>query len=100
MGKPSMLCPLVSVECQPELFDSSQPLELGRIDQRNDQSIIQFRIIEQNDVVNRIAVSTFGHLGWPPLLLSKKRSGDVSPLNIYYTASHRNHCASHGSTHL
>jgi len=52
---------LIGVQGKTELFDSAESLEFCRVDDGNDQGIIGLGIVKQDDIVNRIAVSTFGH---------------------------------------
>ena len=55
MGKARVLCALVRVQSQSQLFDSPQPLKLRSIDQPNDQSALDV-IAQRYDVVDRVAV--------------------------------------------
>ena len=47
---------LISVKPEPELFDSTEALELRRVDQPNDQSTLGV-IAQRNYVVNGIAIN-------------------------------------------
>lgn len=56
-----MLGALVSVKSEAELFDSAQPLKLGRVDQMHDQFAFVAVGTKPNDVVHRIAIDSFRH---------------------------------------
>ena len=54
-----MLRTLVSVETETELFDSTEPLKLSRVDQLHHQLAFIRVGAKANDVVDRIAIDAF-----------------------------------------
>jgi hypothetical protein len=55
-----MLCALVSVEPESELLDASQSLKFRRVDQTPHQLAFVGIGAKANDVMNRIAIDSFG----------------------------------------
>jgi hypothetical protein len=58
-----MLCTLVSVESESELLDATQSLKFRRVDQTHHQLACVGVGAKANDVMDRIAIDSFGHLG-------------------------------------
>ena len=63
VSKTRMLRALVSVESESELLDASQSLKFRRVDQTHHQLAFVGVGAKTNDVMNRIAIDSFGHLG-------------------------------------
>ncbi len=63
MCKTRMLGALISVETETELLDATQSLEFRSIDQTHHQFAFVSVGAKANDVVDRIAIDSFGHLG-------------------------------------
>lgn len=59
MSKARMLCPLIGKMGKPELPNPPQPLELGRIDQTDDQPPVRLITPDADYIVNRITVYAF-----------------------------------------
>src|SRR6266576_2168699 len=88
MCKTRMLRTLVSVETKSELLDATQPLKFRRVNQTHHQLAFVGVGAKTNDVVDRIAIDSFGHLGF---LNNRKRTERQSHLdeNQRWTRSHK-----------
>src|SRR5215831_4993365 len=56
-----VLSALIGIESETELFDASQSLKFGRIDQPNHQLFRCTFVAQWDDVMNRIAINSLGH---------------------------------------
>src|SRR5712664_2745944 len=60
--EPGVLCSLVGVQTKAKLLDATQPLKFRRVDQTNHQPAFGAVVAQRNDVVNRIAINSLGHV--------------------------------------
>ena len=68
---------LIGIEAQAELLDASQSLKLARVDQTHHQLAFIGIGAKANDVVDRIAIDSFGHFG-DFLIPAKEPKGNES----------------------
>src|SRR6266536_4254956 len=61
VSEPRMFGALIGIKAETELLDAPQTLELRCIDQTDHQSSVVCDQIQTNDVVDRIAIDSFGH---------------------------------------
>ena len=59
VGEARMLRSLIGVEGEPQLFDRTQPLELRRIDQGDEERVVRLVRIEADQIVNRVTIESF-----------------------------------------
>src|ERR1041385_2710216 len=100
MGETRMLGALVGVEAQTELFDATQSLKFGRINEAHHQFAFAVVGANANDVVNRISINSFRHrlrflipakpskgnarkTALPQTALSRSLKGGFRPVVIY-----------------
>jgi hypothetical protein len=67
-----VLGPLIGVETKAKLFDATQPLKFGRVDQSNHQLALGVVVTQRNDIVDGIAVDSLRHFFRPCAQLELK----------------------------
>jgi hypothetical protein len=70
MGEARVFCALISVESQSQLFDASQSLKLLRVDQTHHQLAFAGVSAKANNVVDRIAIDSFGQNSYLTVVLA------------------------------
>src|SRR6266536_3143891 len=76
MCKTRVLRALVGIETETELLNASQSLKFGRVDQTHHQLAFICVGAKANDVVNRIAIDSFGHAA-QFLITAKTLKGNI-----------------------
>src|SRR5882724_7178018 len=69
MGEARVFCALIGIESQSQLFYTSQSLKLRRVDQTHHQLAFASVSAKANNVVDRIAIDSFGQNSYLTVVL-------------------------------
>jgi hypothetical protein len=74
---------LIGIESQSELFDPAESLKLARVDQTHHQLAFAIVGAKTNDVVDRIAIDSFGQNSYLTVVLSAQSTTRENNFGIH-----------------